>query len=327
MSRRNRYCCEDDCGCSHTHDASCIFYKGDSVSCIPVTKGQDLDTIIQNISEYICDLDPPSGWTSVVDSCDDNIAVASTVDGNVTTYTVCLNEDIPNQIEDNTANIATILSCMSDTVYDLVSTDGSVSISVDSTVDCGRIIDLSVPPSGLPVYNGIVYSDITPATLPAGSGTDVVVKTLTRNYTTLNDIQDGDEIRFRVTGRTKGSGTTTDQMKIRFKDSGGSIVTETSFSGTSASAGIISSYIITGSIIANVAGSGGLMTLKMESNTQNNGTVGGVTRPNEIMVADVFTTLDWTQNTTLEINQVNLTSQNATDNNVTSFVVEVVKKI
>ena len=319
--------CNDTCGCDHYHDASCIYYKGTSYSCIPVTKGQDLDTVIDAMADYICnELSPPSGHVYIVDSCDDNIGITTTTVGSVTTYEVCLDADLVTQIEDNTSNIATALSCIADGVYDLVSTDGTVSISVDSTVDCGRILDLSVAPSGVPIYDGIVYSDITPATLPTGSGTTVTVKTFTRNYTASNAIDDSDEIRLRITGRIKGNGDA-DQMKVRIKNSGGSIVGEYSFSRPSTASDIISSYVIDGSIIVDKTNSKGIVTLKMESNSQNNGIVGGVSRPNELMVADEITTIDWTQNVTIEIAQVNNSLQTFTDNNVTSIVVDVRKTI
>ena len=95
------------CGCSHQHSSECIFYKGSNLSCINVNYGDDLQTVLENINETVCNLSP-SGSVTVVDSCDANIEVSSETNGNTTTYTVCLNSDITDQITENTNNISTI---------------------------------------------------------------------------------------------------------------------------------------------------------------------------------------------------------------------------
>lgn len=218
--------CPSYCGCTVQVPGTCVFYQGSNLTCIDATKGDTYDSILANINNIICNLEPPSGNTTVVTGCSSITVTPSTASG-VTTYNVCLSSATQTQITNNTANIATLSACVDAGVLDLVSTDGSVTITVDTpSTGCGRVLDLSVPaPTAPPVLDGIIYSNSTVAPANGATGFDQILKTsgtAIGTYYTNNGLNVGDEIRWRSNGQIAagpvGPILLTDLLKFEFSD-------------------------------------------------------------------------------------------------------------
>lgn len=305
------------CGCTHTHSAECIYYKGTSYSCIPVTKGMDMEEVIGNIADYICnEIDPPSGNVYIVASCDGNITVNSEVDGNTTTYTVCLDGDIITNIENNTTNIATLTTCVANGVLDLTTdTPEYVTITEESSEDCGRILNISVNPSGTPIYEGIIHNDTTAATLPNGLGGDQIVKSFTWDYISNNNLSDKDEIHFDVRGKVKGNGFISDPIKISVYDVNSStevFVVNPAYTNLCTSG--LASYTIHGEITAtDVANGDALITISLLGNLEDNG-VNASARTSFAEICDDISGIDFS-NLRIRVIQVNDTNYLASNDN------------
>lgn len=318
------------CGCTHTHSAECIYYKGTSYSCIPVTKGMDMEEVIGNIADYICnEIDPPSGNVYIVASCDGNITVSSEVDGNTTTYTVCLDGDIITNIENNTANIATLTTCVANGVLDLTTnTPEYVTLTEVSSEDCGRIIAIDVNPSGTPTLDGIVYNDTTAATLPNGSGGDQIVKSFTWDYISNNNLSDKDEIHFDVRGKTQGDGSQSDGIKISIFDVNSAtevFVVNPAYVDLNTSNTGLASYTIHGEITAtDVANGDAIITITLLSNLVDNG-VNGSARTSYSEICDDISGVDFS-NLRIRVIQTNVTGFTAAEDNACRQLKVEVKK-
>ena len=221
--------CDSTCGCPQQVKGSCVFYQGANLTCLNVTKGDDYDSILASLNTLICDLVAPSGNTTVVtSSCANNgIVLTSSTVGSTTTYNVCLNQNVLDDIEANTIDIATLSACVNSGVLDLVSNDGSVYISVDTpSTGCGVILDLSVPtPSGTPIVDGIIYSNtVKEGTIAGIGGDEVLTKSPATgpdsigNYYTSYGLEVGDEIRWRANGQIQASATNADKVKFDLFD-------------------------------------------------------------------------------------------------------------
>lgn len=188
----------DDCGCAHQHSAKCVFYRGTSaLSCIDVTNGDDLETALININEAVCNL-TPSGSITIVESCNDDIEVTSSTVGTATTYTICLNSDITDNIQENTDNIADLFACLNNTVADIVS--DTITVTEDSSGDCGRTIRIEFSPSGTTVIDGIIENDTTVYSAD-GTGGSQVLKSSTYNLTDDNLLTTGDNVLLLAEGQ------------------------------------------------------------------------------------------------------------------------------
>lgn len=228
--------CDSTCGCPQQVKGSCVFYQGANLTCLDVTKGDDYDSILASLNTLICDLVAPTGIQTTLTGCS-SITVTQT---SSTNYNVCLSTATQTQINNNTSNIATLSACVNSGVLDLVSNDGSVNISVDTpSTGCGVILDLSVPtPSGLPIVDGIIYSDSTKEEANAGVGGDVVLKNSGNSigsYYLSNGLEVGDEIRWRANGQIDSDGNTVDILKYDFRNgpTSGGIITGATFTGFS----------------------------------------------------------------------------------------------
>lgn len=191
--------CNNDinpCGCLHEHSSKCIFYYGDSLPCIDVVYGDDLETILTNINTAVCEL-TPSGSTYSFSSCDTNIAVTSVTTGTNTAVEICLDSDLVTEITNNTTAISTINACLTNTIADILS--DTITITEESSDSCGRTLRLEFTPSGSIVYDGIIYNDLNKVGTSGAVG-DKVLKSFTTDYTDYN-FTEGDEIRFKSNGR------------------------------------------------------------------------------------------------------------------------------
>ncbi len=202
---------DDTCGCAKIISSECIVYKGATTNCLPIVRGTDLETILQDIDAALCEL-TPSGYTrSVVASCSNDIVVTKQTDGVTDNYTVCFHPENVTEIVANSASIAELFTCLNNTVKDI--TSNSLSVSVDSENDCGRTIRVEYTPSAQITYDGIVYNDATAVGTNGGGGVQIL-KSVNRNYTSLNDITDGDEIRIQSTGQIQALAGLVDGLKV-----------------------------------------------------------------------------------------------------------------
>lgn len=324
----NKHTC-NHCACKYPTNTDCVTYKGDAITdCdFDIVQGDTLTTIIQKITTKVCDgITPPSGNTYVVESCDSNITVSSTAVGTETTFEVCLSDTVTNQIQQNTDDISSIQTCLDSAITSLQS-DTLTVFEVGANGDCGKTwqIELTAP-SGSAKLDGIVNSDTTAATLPNGSGGDQIVKSFNKNYIADSDIQDGDEIRFYVSGKIKGGATLADSIKIELYDQGTATVLGTAtFSSFTNATDIISSYWIEGILVVDKTNSQGLFTVTMRRNMQTAGVDGDDSR-NILMIDKDVSSIDYS-NLTIRVKQVNDSLYDATNNNVRRLVVEVRKKI
>lgn len=231
--------CDSTCGCPQQVKGSCVFYQGANLTCLDVTKGDDYDSILASLNTIVCNLVAPSGNTTVVtSSCANNgIVLTSSTVGSTTTYNVCLNQNVLDDIEANTIDIATLSACVANTVKDITST--TLTITTASTNTCGKTLNIEVPvPSGTPIVDGIIYSDSTKEEANRGVGGDVVLKNSGNSigsYYLSNGLEVGDEIRWRANGQIDSDGNTVDILKYDFRNglSPVGIITGATFTGFS----------------------------------------------------------------------------------------------
>ena len=200
--------CDSTCGCPQQVKGSCVFYQGANLDCINVTKGDDYDSILASLNTIVCNLVAPTGIQTTLTGCG-SITVTPT---SSTNYNVCLSTATQTQINSNTSSIAFLSNCINTGVFNVVSTDGSVSIDITPSTGCGKTLDLSVPvPSGLPIVDGIIYSDSTKVEANAVVGGDQVLKSSGNNsnidsigyYQQTYGLNVGDEIRWRANGQLR----------------------------------------------------------------------------------------------------------------------------
>lgn len=312
-----------ECGCPQQIDSKCVFYKGPTTPCLEITTSTNLEDIIEAIDAAICDLSPVSGNIYNVAGVSGQITVVETEVGNTTTFTVGIDSNITNKITNLESAVTTLQTCCDESVKE-ITTDTPSYLTITDEGSGTWNIDFN--PSTTTTFDGIIHSDIVAATTPTGTGADVLVKSFSNNYVANNDIQDGDEIRFYVSGRILGNETVSDSIKIDIYDTTtATLLTSTVFNGFSTASGLISSYFITGSIVVDLTNSAGLLTLNMDRNTQTAG-IEGDKGKGMINVDDYFTGTNYT-NLTIRVRQVNNSNQTFTNNNVRRLVVEVRKKI
>ena len=232
--------CDSTCGCPQQVKGSCVFYQGANLTCLDVTKGDDYDSILASLNTLICNLVAPSGNTTVVtSSCANNgIVLTSSTVGSTTTYNVCLNPTLVTNINQNTANIATLSACASGLVSNITTSTPGLTITPGSSTACGRSFAINYTPTAVSVVDGIIYSNSTKVEANTGVGTDVVLKdssTSIGSYYLSNGLEVGDEIRWRANGQIDSDGNTVDILKYDFRNgaSSGGIINGATFTGFS----------------------------------------------------------------------------------------------
>lgn len=291
------------------------------MSCLDVTKGDDYDAILVKLNALVCDLQPPSGVATVVDSCSSAIAVTNVTSNGISTYTVCLDSAITDQIDENTNNILTINACLADTVKDLVS--DSLTITEESVNDCGRTLRLEVlTPSGIPTYDGIIYNDLEKSGT-SGAGGVQILKSFNNNYVTGSEITTGDEIRFQIIGQIDPTASGVDTVTIElFNSDTATILDATSYSAFSNSTGKLSSFVADG-VIALQSATSGRYTLKLLTNNADNSSFSNAVT--HVKAYDV-NTIDFSA-LTIRVKYTNTSMATATSNYVYKLMVEVRKFI
>jgi hypothetical protein len=318
--------CPSYCGCTVQVPGTCVFYQGPKLDCIDATKGDTYDSILTTINSIVCGLEPPSGITTTITGCS-SILVRNP---STNVFNICLSTTTENQINNNTSNIAALSACIANTVKDITSSDGSVTISTTGTNSCGRTINLQVAAPPTPaVLDGIIYSDSTKVLADGVVGFNQVLKTSSTsigNYVTANGLQIGDEIRWRANGQTDSLGENADSVIFEIFDGLGASISET-FSSFS-TGGAVSSWEMEGTItvLSIGLGTGILITAKLFLHSRPNGTA-LTSNVYSLVVNDQLPSVDLS---TLEIRikyYRNTTLVSYTDNFARQLVVEIRKKI
>lgn len=189
-----------DCGCVNTNTSDCVFYKGNYLSCIDVTDGDDLTNILINLNTLICDLPTPSGnaYVGTTDQID--------VNGNV----ISLSNTVLTQLSNNQTDITNLQTCCNASLKKL-KTNTPTYVSFN-------------PTTGLPNSNGEVYINFTPAAVPLTQKQGVIDNyttsvTLTSGYEYTKDfssygLKTGDVIKIKGTIRRDNTQTSAQLLTI-----------------------------------------------------------------------------------------------------------------
>lgn len=244
--------CLDDCSCIHQHNAQCIFYNSDTLSCIDVTKGDDLETILKNINDTVCALSPSSITVYNVQGTTNQIVVTPTTVGNTTTFTVSLSNTVITALTNIGAAITSLQTCVAGAIVSIATdTPDVISVFEDgSGTPCGKEWKINfVAPSSIPPTSGIIYNDSTKVGATGGTGVDLTLKSsLSSIYDYQNNIgfEVGDEIRWRATGQIDGGVGEMDDVKFDLFDTPTGILNGDTFG--SFSQGVESSWLMNGTI-------------------------------------------------------------------------------
>jgi hypothetical protein len=326
MSCNNCYnsSCTSTCSCPQQIKGTCVFYQGANLDCLDVTKGDNYDSILVTLNDLICNLNPPSGIATVVTGCS-SITVTNPSDN---VYNVCLSSATQTQINDNTSNIAALSACVDAGVLDIISNDGSVTITVDTpSTGCGRIIDLSVPtPSGTPVYDGIVESNNDKSTYTNTPGTKVLKASTFNSFVTDSLLSNGDEIKFRLSGQITGDGSDVDTVTIQlFNGSTALSISDKEIKGFDLTNR--QSWIAEGVItVTDVVNGDGLYSLTFFSNSLANG---GFANPNsntKVLINEDISGIDY-DNLIVKVIYDHKSTTTDTSNFARQLMIEVRKKI
>lgn len=321
-----------NCGCITQTKGNCVFYQGANLNCLNITKGDNYDSILVKIDDIICGLTPPPPTPDTIVTGCSNVVVTNP---STNTYNVCISPSVISDITNNTTNIAQLSNCVDAGVLNILSTDGSVVISLNTaSIGCGRILDLSVPSPSLPIpVDGIIFNDFNTAPANSGSiGFDQVLKTSSNfigTYFTSNGFNIGDEIRFTANGQVIGDGTMADIVKLDLFDGVSGIMGVDSFSSFNVSSDAKSSWEMEGKLTITNASSGSasvLMSVKLFRNSLENGEVSGANRDLYVINKEI-TGIDLP---TLEIRIKyvrNVSATLASENFAKQLMLEVRKKI
>lgn len=182
-------------GCPQQVGSQCVVYNGELLSCISVTTGLDLETILGLINETICNIDPAAQQITVVDSADTNhITVTSTTLGTTTTYHV----DVSNVLMMRIVSIESSITTINNTLLDL-------PINIVNNTPSSLLINHPIPNrwefsyiGSNPNPGGIVYSDNVKITRPVTTSF-TTVKTNTADYISSYGLQVGEKIKINTT--------------------------------------------------------------------------------------------------------------------------------
>jgi len=145
-----------DCGCLNQVTSDCVFYKGNYLSCVDVTQGDDLTNILKNIDSLICSIPTPTG-----------VAYVGTPNQiNVTGNVIGLSNTVTTQISNLQSNVTALQSCVNNTVKSI--TSSTLSVSTTNTNSCGRTLNIEAitNPTPLSEKSGIIENIIDSEFLP-----------------------------------------------------------------------------------------------------------------------------------------------------------------
>lgn len=146
----------NNCGCKDQVSSNCVFYKGENLSCLGITKGDTLTDVIVSLNEIVCDSLTPSGITYV--GTTNEIVVL----GN----TISLSPVITNAITNSQSAITNLQSCVSTTIKNI--TSSTLSVSTTNSNSCGRTLNIEAITNPIPLSekSGIIENIIDWEILP-----------------------------------------------------------------------------------------------------------------------------------------------------------------
>jgi hypothetical protein len=188
-----------DCGCLSQVTSDCVFYKGDYLSCVDVTQGDDLTNILKNIDSLICSIPTPTGVAYV--------GTPNQID--VTGNVISLSSTVTTQISNLQSNVTALQSCAANTVKAITTTPGSgLTATVTNTNSCGKTINLNYTPPTIPLTQkqGIVKNLFTFNTVLGGW-----VELANLSPYNLNN---GDVIKIKISSKRTGLNTVYEQITV-----------------------------------------------------------------------------------------------------------------
>ncbi len=314
--------CIDNCGNLEQINAKSVFYRGNTQSCVPITTGQTLETILKNIDAKICSINP-SGNISIVQGTATQIVVTDSTIGDTTTYTVSLDSDITDFISDTNATLANLQACCNSSVKSIVTDDPStLDISDDGS---GNYTLNVIPPSGQIIYDGIIENNVS-INKTNGLGGVQILKSFTYNYVAGSNLSINDEIRFKVNGTLEAVGGVSDEIILEFYDSINSVsLGTTTFSGFNTIG--TTNYTLDGVVFNDgISVNNATYDLGMVVTSGNIGTLNIVGVTFQKLSATLTGTPDFT-GFTIRVKYNNLSTSSSNDNSVRKLMVEVRKKI
>jgi hypothetical protein len=177
----------NQCGCEIQLGSECIFYKSETLDCIPAVSGDSLEVILSRINDFICTNSPSGVTTTVVASADPTkITVTSATSGTTTTYYV----DIADVYQDY---INSTFVYLQDTITSGDQTNLLLIQDLDTRVTaiedcCDTISNLAL--------SGVIYANNAPLTRP-NAATLATTKSFLANYITTYSLAVGDVIKVR----------------------------------------------------------------------------------------------------------------------------------
>lgn len=314
--------CNDCDECKDQVKGFCVFYQGENLDCLDLTKGDTFDDAMVKLNDIVCDLVPPSGIFTTLSTCNSNIQLTLTTPSGIPNYKVCLNPTVTDQIESNTDRIEDLETCVEDGVLDI--TSSTLEITVTESSECGRTINLEIPaPSGLTTYDGIIYNDTDKSTYVNTVG-DKIVKTFTWDYIGNNNLTENDEIRWRAVGQVFGDTTEVDGVKLQlFDTNSATVLWEETYTGWSLSTK--QSWIANGNL-AVISNTSGLLNVEFLSNNIQNGSKSTLTNPSQLVIGADISAIDFT-GLAIRVIYIHNSTTSPTDNFARQLMVEVRKYI
>jgi hypothetical protein len=177
----------NQCGCEIQLDAQCIFYKSETLDCIPASSGDSLEVILSRINDFICTNSPSGVTTTVVASADPTkITVTSATSGTTTTYYVDIADVYQDYINSTFVHLQNTITSGDQTNLLLI---GDLDTRVTAIEDCCDTI------SNL-ALSGVIYANNAPLTRP-NAATLATTKSFLANYITTYSLAVGDVIKVR----------------------------------------------------------------------------------------------------------------------------------
>lgn len=192
-------------GCPQQVGSQCVIYNGELLSCISVTSGLDLETILGLINDTICNIDPAAQQLTVVDSANtNNVTVTSTTLGTTTTYHVDVSNVLLMRITSIESSITTINSTLLDLPINIVNNTPTY-LTINHPIP-NRWEFSYIGPT--PNNNGIVYADNAKLTRAVSTGV-AIAKTHTADYITTYTLSANSVIKVKGTFQIPPSTTMT----------------------------------------------------------------------------------------------------------------------
>ena len=177
----------NQCGCEIQLGSECIFYKSETLDCIPASSGDSLEVILSRINDFICTNSPSGVTTTVVASADPTkITVTSATSGTTTTYYVDIADVYQDYINSTFVHLQNTITSGDQTNLLLI---GDLDTRVTAIEDCCDTI------SNL-ALSGVIYANNAPLTRPL-SATLATTKSFLVNYITTYSLAVGDVIKVR----------------------------------------------------------------------------------------------------------------------------------